>query len=228
MIWADLGRAVLLGSIPVAALGGWLSLPQVFLVAALAAVLTTFFDVADKAYLPTVVRARGPRAGERRAGRDRRPRWSSPRSASPASSCKLPDGADRDRSSTRSRSSCPRCSWAAIRRPEPPPPPAADREPILAEIREGLAARRARPGAARAAVGDDGPVGDVGRLRGDVAAVRDRRAAGSTRRSSAWSRRSAGSGRCWVRCSRRGRPAGSASGKLVVVVAAVRGARATC
>ncbi len=55
MIVADLVRAVLLGSIPVAAIGGWLSLPQVFVVAALAAVMTTFFDVADRAYLPTIV-----------------------------------------------------------------------------------------------------------------------------------------------------------------------------
>jgi MFS family permease len=55
MIWADLGRAVLLGSIPVAAIGGWLSLPQLLVVAFLAAVLTTFFDVADNAYLPTIV-----------------------------------------------------------------------------------------------------------------------------------------------------------------------------
>ena len=55
LIWADLGRAVLLGSIPVAAIGGWLTLLQVFVVSALAAVLTTFFDVADRAYLPTVV-----------------------------------------------------------------------------------------------------------------------------------------------------------------------------
>ena len=55
LIWADIGRAVLLGTIPVAAIGGWLTLPQVFIVSALAAVLTTFFDVADHAYLPTVV-----------------------------------------------------------------------------------------------------------------------------------------------------------------------------
>ncbi len=55
MIWADLGRAVLLGSIPVAAVLGVLSLPQVFAVAAAAAVLTTFFDIADRAYLPTIV-----------------------------------------------------------------------------------------------------------------------------------------------------------------------------
>jgi MFS family permease len=55
MIWTDIGRAVLLASIPVAAIGGWLSLPQLLLVAFLAAVMTTFFDVADNAYLPTIV-----------------------------------------------------------------------------------------------------------------------------------------------------------------------------
>ncbi|MEI7743588.1 MAG: MFS transporter, partial [Chloroflexota bacterium] len=55
MIWADIARAVLLGSIPLAAVGGWLTLPQVFVVAALAAVMTTFFDIADRAYLPTIV-----------------------------------------------------------------------------------------------------------------------------------------------------------------------------
>jgi MFS family permease len=56
MIWADLGRALLLGSIPVAAVAGLLALPQLLVVAGLAAMLTTFFNVADRAYLPTVVR----------------------------------------------------------------------------------------------------------------------------------------------------------------------------
>ncbi|MEX2547310.1 MAG: MFS transporter [Chloroflexota bacterium] len=55
MIWADLGRAALLATVPVAAVGGWLSLPQLLLVALLTAVLTTFFDTADRAFLPTVV-----------------------------------------------------------------------------------------------------------------------------------------------------------------------------
>ena len=55
MIWADLGRAVILITVPVAAIGGWLSLPQLLLVALSTAVLTTFFDVADRAYLPTIV-----------------------------------------------------------------------------------------------------------------------------------------------------------------------------
>ena len=55
MIVADLGRAVLLGSIPVAALAGVLGLPQLLIVAFLAAILSTFFDTASVAYLPTVI-----------------------------------------------------------------------------------------------------------------------------------------------------------------------------
>jgi MFS family permease len=55
MIWADLGRAALLGLIPLAWLGGWLSLPLLLLVTLLTAVLTTFFDTADNAFLPTIV-----------------------------------------------------------------------------------------------------------------------------------------------------------------------------
>jgi MFS family permease len=55
MIVADLGRAVLLGSIPVAALADVLGLPQLLVVAFLAAILSTFFDTASVAYLPTVI-----------------------------------------------------------------------------------------------------------------------------------------------------------------------------
>jgi MFS family permease len=55
MIWADVGRAALLATVPVAAVGGWLSLPQLLLVALATAVLTTFFDTADRAFLPTIV-----------------------------------------------------------------------------------------------------------------------------------------------------------------------------
>ena len=57
LIWSDLGRAVLLGSIPVAFMAGILSLGQLLLVAFLASVVTTFFDSADTAYLPTIVAA---------------------------------------------------------------------------------------------------------------------------------------------------------------------------
>ncbi len=58
MIAADLGRAILLGSIPLAALGGVLGIGQLFGVAFLAAILTTFFDLADRSYLPSLVAPR--------------------------------------------------------------------------------------------------------------------------------------------------------------------------
>ncbi len=56
LIWADLGRAALVATIPVAFVLGVLTIWQLLVVAALASVLTTFFDAADNAYLPTVVR----------------------------------------------------------------------------------------------------------------------------------------------------------------------------
>jgi MFS family permease len=55
MIVADMGRAILLGSIPVAAILGVLTLAQLLVVAFGAAILTTFFDVADRSFLPDIV-----------------------------------------------------------------------------------------------------------------------------------------------------------------------------
>lgn len=55
MIVADLGRALLLGSIPLAAIFGLLTLPHLFVVAGLTGLLTVFFDVADQSYLPSLV-----------------------------------------------------------------------------------------------------------------------------------------------------------------------------
>ena len=55
MIAADLGRALLLGSIPLAWLFGVLDIAQLLAVAFLAGTLTTLFEVAYLAYLPSVV-----------------------------------------------------------------------------------------------------------------------------------------------------------------------------
>src|SRR3954453_4647600 len=55
MVWADAGRAVLLGSIPLAALAGWLWVEQVLLVVVAAGTLTALFEVAYHAYLPTLI-----------------------------------------------------------------------------------------------------------------------------------------------------------------------------
>jgi MFS family permease len=55
MIVADLGQAIALGSVPVAAIGGWLSIGQLVIVAFATSILTTFHNTADVAYMPTVV-----------------------------------------------------------------------------------------------------------------------------------------------------------------------------
>jgi MFS family permease len=55
MIWADLGRVLLLLSIPLAFLLGRLQIAQLFLVAALMGVLTVLFDVAYQSFLPGLV-----------------------------------------------------------------------------------------------------------------------------------------------------------------------------
>lgn len=55
LIVADLGRAALLATIPLAAVMGVLTIEQLYLVAALAGVLTLFFDVAYQSYLPSLV-----------------------------------------------------------------------------------------------------------------------------------------------------------------------------
>ena len=56
MIASELGRFVLLASIPAAYLLGELRIEQLYAVAFLNGVLTTFFDVANRSYLPTLVR----------------------------------------------------------------------------------------------------------------------------------------------------------------------------
>jgi Na+/melibiose symporter-like transporter len=56
MIAADIGRALLLLSIPIAFLLGWLRIEQLYLVAALTGVLTVIFNVAYQASLPGLVR----------------------------------------------------------------------------------------------------------------------------------------------------------------------------
>lgn len=56
LIASDIGRFVVLSSVPVAALLGVLNLPQLYIVAFLNGVLGTFFDVAYHAYLPSLVR----------------------------------------------------------------------------------------------------------------------------------------------------------------------------
>lgn len=55
MVLADIGRAILLGTIPTAYFLGWLSIEYLYLVALLTGILTVFFDVAYQSYLPVLV-----------------------------------------------------------------------------------------------------------------------------------------------------------------------------
>jgi predicted MFS family arabinose efflux permease len=55
LIWSDLGRAVLYGSIPVAAWFGVLTLTQLYAVLALSGLLTVLFDVAHSSYPPRLL-----------------------------------------------------------------------------------------------------------------------------------------------------------------------------
>jgi MFS family permease len=55
LIGADVGRALLLATIPVAWVAGVLTIWQLYVVAFLVGVLTVFFDVAYQAYLPSLV-----------------------------------------------------------------------------------------------------------------------------------------------------------------------------
>jgi MFS family permease len=57
LIGADLGRALLIASIPAAYALGHLGLPQLFVVAGLAGALTVFFDLAVTAHTPVIVPA---------------------------------------------------------------------------------------------------------------------------------------------------------------------------
>ena len=137
MVWADLGRAVMLVTIPIAAVGGWLTLAQLLLVSFAVAILSTFFDAADNAYLPSIVR------------RDELVRANGALAASGSAAeftafgisgflvqvLTAPIAIFFDAISFVVSA----VLLGSIRRPEPPPPPKADREPVLHEIREGLA-----------------------------------------------------------------------------------------
>jgi MFS family permease len=136
MIAADLGQAICLGSIPIAALAGWLSIAQLVVVAFLASILSTFHNLADRAYLPTVVE------------RDQLVHANSALSASSSVaefSAFSIGGILVQVLSAPITIAVDAVSFlisavilGTIRRPEPPPAPISRREPILAEIRDGL------------------------------------------------------------------------------------------
>jgi len=136
MIVADLGRAVCLGSIPVAAIGGWLSIGQLIVVAFLASMLSTFHNIADRAYLPTVI--------ERDQLVSANSALSASGSVAEVSAFSL-GGVLVQVLTAPIAIAVDAISFvvsavilATIRRPEAPPTPREERTPILDEIRDGL------------------------------------------------------------------------------------------
>ena len=136
MIWTDLGRAVILATIPIAAIGGWLSLAQLLVVAFLTAVLTTFFDVADNAYLPSIV----PRRDLMRANGALAATGSVSEFAAFGSAGLLVQLLSGPFTIAIDAVSFVISALfiGSIRVKEPPPPPKADREPVMREIATGL------------------------------------------------------------------------------------------
>ena len=56
LVTADLGRAIILLSVPLSAVVGGLSMGQLYLVAGLVGILTVFYNVADQSFLPALVK----------------------------------------------------------------------------------------------------------------------------------------------------------------------------
>jgi MFS family permease len=59
LVLSNAGRAVLLALIPLSALFGWLSMPQLYVISLLVGSLTVFFELAYQSYLPTLVGKEG-------------------------------------------------------------------------------------------------------------------------------------------------------------------------
>lgn len=58
LLWADVGRFVLFGSIPVSSIFHFLSIEYLYVVGLLTGILSVFFEVASQAYLPDLVETR--------------------------------------------------------------------------------------------------------------------------------------------------------------------------
>jgi MFS family permease len=138
MIGADLGRALLVGSIPASALFGVLHIEQLFAVAFLAGILTSFFDVAYQSYLPTLVETDQLVEGNSKLaasasvaefGAFSAAGWLVELVTGPGAI--LIDAVSFLFSAG---------SLATIRKPEPPSPAIEDRQPVVSEIREGVRA----------------------------------------------------------------------------------------
>jgi predicted MFS family arabinose efflux permease len=135
MVAADLARAVLLGSVPLAWAFGVLSIQQLWVVVLLCGVATVFFDVGAQSYLPSVVgRDRLLDANAKLASWDAGAGVAGPSAAGYLVALITAPGAIAvDAASYLWSGLC----LARIRRREPPPERAGNR-PVFDEVREGV------------------------------------------------------------------------------------------
>jgi len=143
MIVVDIGRAALLAIIPLAAALGHLTITLLFVIALCVSVLTVFFDVAYRSYLPTLVRRdeliEGNSKLQASASVTEFGGWSIAGlivQALSAPGTVLVDTVSFLVSAA---------SLATIRAPEPPPTPSAEREGTWREIGQGLRLVRDNP-----------------------------------------------------------------------------------
>jgi len=136
LVRSDLGRLLLVGSVPVAQAFGVLTLAQLYAVALASSVLSVFFDVAYQSYLPEVVDAEQLTDGNGKIGTTQ----SFAQVAGPGIGGALvglvgaPYAVAIDAASYLVSGG----AIAAIRRPDPVPPPKADRQRLREDIKEGL------------------------------------------------------------------------------------------
>jgi hypothetical protein len=143
MIVADVGRALLLASVPVAYLAGRLSIEQLYLVAFGVGSLSVFFGVASQAYVPALVgRENLVVANTRMSAGEAAAQIGGPNLAGIAVQLlTAPIAIGLDAISYLVSA----LSIAWIRRPEPPVPARSERRDLITEIREGIAVVARRP-----------------------------------------------------------------------------------
>src|SRR5919112_3854918 len=143
MIVADLGRALLLASVPVAFALGVLAIPQLYVVALGVGTFSVFFGVASQAYIPALVgRERIVDANARMSAGEAVAQIAGPNVAGvlvQILTAPIAIGVD----ALSYLVSALSIAW--IRRPEPPVASRAERRHVVAEIREGLSAVAASP-----------------------------------------------------------------------------------
>jgi MFS family permease len=135
MIWCDVARMLIIGSVPLAAAFGALTLGQLYAVAIAAGVCTVFFDVSYQSYLPVLIGRDDLVEGNGKLGASQ----SFAQLAGPALGGGLVGlvGAARAMSADAVSYAVSVASLLAIRAREEPPHP-DQRQPLRKEIAEGL------------------------------------------------------------------------------------------